>query len=547
MRIMKKPAQILHRTIIRFVLATIVAVTVLLPNLATPVLAQSVQSNSSNFYQTVEPDVPHNFGTFTQAAFFGLATTTICILTGTDITNPEKGCLEYNPATQKLGYSNINQDSNQPGGLIGATTAMIGMMYTQPASSTQYVRHLASNFGFQQNAIAQENTQEAFDGLSPLLSLFIRIRDITYLLLVIVFIIVGIGIMLRLNIDPRTVMTIQNQIPKLIIGIILVTFSYSIAGFLFDMTWAVTYFGINVITETPACKDQQPGELTAVATGNLLNFPFWYVGDLFSDAGCFGNWSGVTGLAFDIAESLGSVVSQANLERIGLGDDLDDNCGGGILGVLRGLRDCAAEGIYFVIKWIVAIVLFIVLTISIFIQLFKVWYMLLRAYISLLIAIILAPFWIIMGAIPGGGLGFGQWMRHMVSHLMIFPAAALMFTLASYIASNEAFSNPDDIYILPLLGNPNGINFASLMAFGFILLTPDLLNLIRDALKTPAGKYTGNIFSRGSSGSPTKLMGPLGQVSALSYSFGSIGNLASKVGIGKGGSAPQHPPHTPNP
>ena len=56
--------------------------------------------------------------------------------------------------------------------------------------------------------------------------------------------------MLRIKIDPRTVMTIQNQIPRVIICIILITFSYAFAGAMIDVMWAVTYMGVNKITQT---------------------------------------------------------------------------------------------------------------------------------------------------------------------------------------------------------------------------------------------------------------------------------------------------------
>ena len=54
--------------------------------------------------------------------------------------------------------------------------------------------------------------------------------------------------MLRLKIDPRTVMTIQNQIPKIIIGLILVTLSFAIAGLLIDIMWIAIYLFYNVFS-----------------------------------------------------------------------------------------------------------------------------------------------------------------------------------------------------------------------------------------------------------------------------------------------------------
>src|SRR6185437_16773771 len=53
---------------------------------------------------------------------------------------------------------------------------------------------------------------------------------------------------LRFRVDPRTVMTLQNQIPRVIIAILLITFSYAIAGALIDLMWTATYAGVNFIS-----------------------------------------------------------------------------------------------------------------------------------------------------------------------------------------------------------------------------------------------------------------------------------------------------------
>lgn len=538
---MTVPARIIQSRLFHAVFLLLCGLFLSFPSLS---FAQTLNKPSSNeeFYQAVEADVPNNFSTYAQGMFFGTMTAILCQLTGVDIANPSHGCLVFNPQTQKLGYS-PQQNSVQVGGLLGVSTSLLGTMYTTPASSTQYVNYLADNFGVAKKTQAQEadeaedpDARTGFQGISSVLQLFIRIRDITYLLMVIAFIVVGVGIMLRVQIDPRTVMSIQNQIPKLIVGIILITFSYSIAGLLFDATWMMTYFGINTITADSACGNPNGNSLTRVATTNLLNIPPSYVSDLFSDAGCHGSFDGISGMAWKVSLTLTDILARFIEYMLGFGavsvtndtDSQTPEACNGFLGLFGGdFSECFKYGVFYVIKWALGALFFVILFISIIISLFKVWFMLLKAYISILIAIILAPLWIILGVIPGGGLGFGQWMRHMVSHLAIFPAAALMFTLASVIAGNPAANDPNSSYLPPLIGNPNiGDNIGILTAMGFIFLTPDLLNLIRDALKTPPGKYTGNIFGRAKSANPTSSITAIG---GFGYSLGGISNLTGKI------------------
>jgi hypothetical protein len=195
--------------------------------------------------------------------------------------------------------------------------------------------------------------------------------------------------------------------------------------------------------------------------------------------------------------------------------------------------DCIKLGFFGLLKYLVGIITFLIISIALVVNLFKIWFTLLKAYISIIIAIILAPFWIIVGVLPGGGLGFAQWVRHMVSHLAAYPAAACMLILASILAQNSNANTPGgSVFLPPLIGNPNiADNMGIIAAFAVIMLTPDILNMVRDALKTPQGKYTGNITGRAKSGNPVGLLGAAGQygyyMSGLTH--GPVGGLINKV------------------
>src|SRR5581483_6429401 len=86
--------------------------------------------------------------------------------------------------------------------------------------------------------------------LSPLFPIWTYVRNLAYLCFVILFIFIGFMIMFRIKIKAQTVATIQNTIPRIIIAIILITFSYAIAGFLIDLMYVVigifVYMGLTL-------------------------------------------------------------------------------------------------------------------------------------------------------------------------------------------------------------------------------------------------------------------------------------------------------------
>jgi len=59
-------------------------------------------------------------------------------------------------------------------------------------------------------------------------------RNIAYLFFVLILMIFGLMILFRYQLDPRTVVTIQSAIPRVTIGLVLVTFSLPISGLMLD-------------------------------------------------------------------------------------------------------------------------------------------------------------------------------------------------------------------------------------------------------------------------------------------------------------------------
>lgn len=467
-------------------------------SLLTPNVTHAANSSYAN--SNVESNVPQNQHTHAQAVTIEVMTAIICQLSGVDMMSPETGCLGINPQTGKLGYAQSAPGAQpQLGGLLGMVPTLYAGIYAPPASSSEYFQDLASNFGIVKTAHAQEGTEGGFTALNAIQGLFKTSRNLVYLLYILAFVLIGMGIMLRFKIDPKTVMTIQNMLPRIVVSLILVTFSYAIVGFLVDAMWVVTYFGINTVASSSTCSGNGKS-LDYVATVGLLDNPILYVSNIFSESGCFGSFDGLTGLSQKVGLTMGSVVANTVLEATGLSGDLADTCRGGIMGAIFDAGDCISDAIFGFLKYVTGALLMIIVLAALLIALFKVWFMLLKAYIYVIIDLVTAPFWILAGLKPDSTLGFENWLRHLGSRLLLFPATAVIFVFAFVVASNDQINNPtlNNVFVPPLVANPSiADNLGYLIAFGIILIAPQLLDMIMDALKSPRGKYAGPAVAGG--------------------------------------------------
>jgi len=78
-----------------------------------------------------------------------------------------------------------------------------------------------------------------------------------------------------------------------------------------------------------------------------------------------------------------------------------------------------------------ALFLLILLLIVLYIM-FKLFIELLKAYVNIILAVILGPLQIALGVIPGFP-GFGLWFKNLLTNILIFPAVAFVLLLGSMI------------------------------------------------------------------------------------------------------------------
>lgn len=506
---------------VRYLFTTILLIVYCLLFIKAPAFAQAPtlpQTQPVNSYvaPNTNPDVPNNLHNWSQNVMIEVISAMTCQLAGVDPTNPSAKCLGVDQKTGKIGFV------QNGGGAIGVMGNLITMTLAPPIHTSDYISYVSKNFGISKSTYAAGKS--GIDSISPIVGVWKIFRDIVYLLFVLVFIIIGIAIMFRVKIDPRTVMTIQNQIPKIIIGILLVTFSFAIAGFLIDIMWITIYLFINILI--PADPKMASTASAALVTSKLNTTPFDFAGMIFT-----GN-NGLLGVTTGASSSIYSVIfnlfNGGNQPSAGLMDLITQPIGlflGVILGAIGGF------------------LAFFIILIALLWSLFKLWFALLEAYIMILIGVIFAPFWIVTGLIPGGGqsAGFGAWLREMLGNLAAFPVTIAMFIIGRILIDAFGSGYSAGQFNPPLLGNPAATDtFGPIIALGIIFTTPHIVKITKAAFKAPKidlgpiGQAVG--VGTGAASIPGKI-GQIGMTWQYAQKAPGMGRLMETVGRIRKGSA----------
>jgi hypothetical protein len=453
-------------------------------------------STTNNPYPAVTNySSPNNLHYFTQNVLIEVLSSAVCQITGVNFSNQSQGCLGVDPKTGKI------DTVQNGGGAIGITTQLISSLYTPPVHTYDFTRYLASNFGIAKPTYAQ--TGSGLTGLTPIVKIWVVFRNLVYLFFVVILAIIGLAIMLRVRIDPRTVMTVQNQIPKIIIGLILVTLSLAIAGLLIDLMWVATYLMINTI------KSANAGVPANIA-GQLYNNPLSFIGILFGADNINGNGAQAIQSAVynalnppSVAPDVSDTCDQSNpltvLFSCNLGDVFSLTIGPLVNSILTGI-----------LSFFLGLAAFFIISIAILWSMIKLWFALLKAYVMVLFTIVLAPFWIVAGLLPNPSgqpraLGFGSWVRELLGNLMAFPAVIGFFLIGKLFVTQlggVTQTNLGSNFIPPLIGGAAATDkIGVLIGLGIILASPHIVEMTKKAFKPQYGLKPDSTTGQGIQGS----------------------------------------------
>jgi hypothetical protein len=204
-------------------------------------------------------------------------------------------------------------------------------------------------------------------------------RNIAYLGFVVIMIVVGFMIMFRNKIQGQMVVSIGNSIPRIIISLLLVTFSFAIAGIILDICGVFMSIIVNQFEIGIPIDDLE----------GLLG------GTLGSDA------TSVLGL-FNIV--------------------------GDVVGVLTGSSGSVNGSIAIVLVTLVVVGIIVWGAI-------KMWITLLKAYATILVNVIISPIAIMIGATPGNSTTTVNIFKAIFRSALVFPIAFAIVSLPYLIES----------------------------------------------------------------------------------------------------------------
>ena len=343
---------------------------------------------------------------------------------------------------------------------LGQVTGWIDSMLTNPPASTTYFAYdFLQNAGFVEKAHAQGI---GYSGLDPIIGLWKTFRNIAYVILVIVLVVIGFMIMFRMNINQQTVITVQNALPNIIISLLLITFSYAIAGLLIDLTYFLILLIVSLFYQ--AGGGANPSEL-ATAQKEFLN------------AGA--------GMLF------GRIVSGENIVALPaaiwgiFGPTL--LAGGIVTGVFWGPAFAVGAIPAIALGIVTAALPLLIVIIALFFAFVRVFVILLMSYIQLLINIIFGPIFLLFGAIPGRAT-FSSWLRSLIGNLIVFPATAALILTANFISSAALEAGTSPLWLPPFLVGPPTAEAdfpIAIIGLGFALMIPGMLKKIKGAVAPP--------------------------------------------------------------
>ncbi len=353
-----------------------------------------------------------------------------------------------------------------PGGLLGFTNNSIATLYQPPISGVQYIAHTIDNFlgkpTYAANGFGFDTLNANNNGI---MSLWKTLRNAVYTLISLFFIILGIMIMLRVKISPQATISIQVIIPKIIITLILVTFSYAIVGLLIDFSYVFQGIVLSLIDNSDG-----PNTIANTITGydvpKIMNLNFW-------------------GVQWITSKYFLTEASQGTLRSLGaiIGLIIGFFTGGGLFSKMTSSGIGAFLGLF-------------LLDLIIFIQLVKLFFGLAKCYINILLKIVIAPLEIALGVFPGSKINFSSWIVQLIANLVVFPAT-LIFLVVIIIFVRAVAGDNSYFWAPNMLANGEVVGF--IIGFTGIMLLSKIPQIVPEFLfnikPSPINKMIGDSYA----------------------------------------------------
>lgn len=482
-------------------------------------------------------------------------------------------------------------DKNYSKSFLGFVSNLIVLPFVNPpASGIAWTYSGLADAGFFPKALAAEGI--GMGSIQPFAKIWKIFRDVTYLLLVVVLIAIGFMIMFRTKINPQTVISVENSLPKIIIALILITFSFAIAGFLVDLMYMLIAIIVSILGPVynfcdPILHPIKCFGSSLTAPKNTADLQKYYLQAspwaLYTGTANVNDNSFLTFILFlpnailDLIPTLGAAVKVIGglvlsymLLPVIKSIALVIVSGGGTVsnflkaitiyaapagGGLTGSFDYIVQGLTTPVMWIISIlcvillmvagvplVLGLVIWLSLVFVFFRILFMLISSYIKILLSIILSPLYLLFEAIPGQS-AFVNWLKGLVGELITFPLVVGIFVLGSIIADTASTGN---LVQFPFMVGIDSKSFGYIIGMAILFMTPDLVKAVRAVFIPKPGildQAGPGVFFGGATTGISGGLGELSKVAGIGFYIKPIQTLLGKLPFGKDLFAQHDTPH----
>lgn len=359
------------------------------------------------------------------------------------------------------------------GGALSVGSSALGTLYTTPSSSLAYqVEQTIALISPVKTAEAQ-GLSGAPTGASILQfvkTLHTSVSNLVYVVYVFIFLVISITILLRKKINGQEFVNIMNFIPRIIISLILVVFSYSISGLIID----VSNIGMGVVYD--------------IFVNNLKNT----AGDTVADAYAPLVKQNLQPFHPDMSIFRIFGMSQAENPDFNVSVQFVTPDFGPSNGLITSLADTittiagqAGTGLSGLIGLILAV--------GALSSMFKIFFALLKDFLTLLFYPVLAPIQFALMIFPGQEKGAIEWAKTMLGSSLTFVAMYAVFFLI-FLLGRDFFNvgNGTQIWNPPLLGfaqTPDSKFISYLAAYCLYVISAGIPDMVKGALKLDGGAF----------------------------------------------------------
>lgn len=448
------------------------------------------------------------------------------------------------------GADMVTSQANFNNSIAGNVSKLFLFPLNNPPSSSMYVASkLIEKAGFIPPSYAADplsNTRGiGFASIEYISTIWLGLRNLAYVVIALIMISIGFMIMFRMKLGSQAVIAIENSIPRIIIALITITFSFAIAGLLIDLMYvaiiiiADVFGAMNIGDLTPEVITERymfagPSEIIAFIFRFGLGNIFWHlpgaiVGVLGTGISVILQLIGSALAWFFVINKFASYASKTVSPgmNVSAGASFVGTINGGVNfpnlidGLLHGSLNAifiASLGLFFgflVLKAILGlIIIFTALQLG-----FKIFAIVMSSYIRILLLIIFSPLLLLVEAFPGKSM-FTSWLRNLFAEIATFPIIITLFLVASLLIKSTfaidacqgsiLVNDPDcAIGAFPFLWGFDATSFSILVAFGFLFLTPHYVDTLKKALNPNAmdlapnagvGMFFGSVSGIGKAG-----------------------------------------------